>query len=97
MRYWKSADELVNSKSSQTEKKWGIFDRDPEAYTKWKVLGQRRWVRIPKDGYRRILMTGAKAEGGSFEKLTLVDWLRFSMKKLSNEEDLALLLFRSYF
>jgi glycogen debranching enzyme len=59
MRYEKSGDEL-SIEVSQTEKKWGISIEIPEAYTKVKVLG-KEVSSDTKDGYRRILMTGAKA------------------------------------
>lgn len=59
MTYEKSGDQL-SIEVTQTEKKWGISIEIPEAYSKVKVLG-KEVSSDTKDGYRRILMTGAKA------------------------------------
>jgi glycogen debranching enzyme len=60
MTYEKSGDQL-SIEVTQTEKKWGISIEIPEAYSKVKVLG-KEVSSDTKDGFRRILMTGAKAK-----------------------------------
>jgi glycogen debranching enzyme len=60
LTYEKSGNQL-SIEVTQTEKKWGISIEIPEAYTKVKVLGKEVSTDT-KDGYRRILMTGAKAK-----------------------------------
>ncbi|REG87149.1 alpha-L-rhamnosidase-related protein [Algoriphagus antarcticus] len=59
MTYEKSGDQL-SIEITQTEKKWGISIEIPESYSKVKVLG-KEVSSDTKDGFRRILMTGAKA------------------------------------
>jgi len=58
MRYEKSGDQL-SIEVEQSEKKWGVSIEIPEAYSKVKVLG-KEVSSDTKDGFRRILMTGAK-------------------------------------
>jgi len=60
LTYEKSGNQL-SIEVTQTEKKWGISIEIPEAYTKVKVLG-KEVSSDTKDGFRRILMTGAKAK-----------------------------------
>jgi glycogen debranching enzyme len=59
LRYEKSGDQLA-IEVEQSEKKWGVSIEIPEAYSKVKVLG-KEVSSDTKDGFRRILMTGAKA------------------------------------
>lgn len=59
MTYKKSGDQL-SIEVEQTQKKWGISIEIPEEYSKVKVLG-KEVNSDTKDGFRRILMTGAKA------------------------------------
>ncbi len=59
MIYEKSDDQL-SIEVTQSQKKWGLSIEVPEAYSKVKVLG-KEVSSDTKDGYRRILMTGAKA------------------------------------
>jgi hypothetical protein len=59
MTYEKSGDQL-SIEVEQSEKKWGISIEIPEEYSKVKVLGKEVSTDT-KDGFRRILMTGAKA------------------------------------
>ena len=60
IRYEKSGDQLA-IEVEQSEKKWGVSIEIPEAYSKVKVLG-KEVSSDTKDGFRRILMTGAKAK-----------------------------------
>ncbi|WP_075349419.1 alpha-L-rhamnosidase-related protein [Algoriphagus marinus] len=60
MRYEKSGDQL-SIEVEQSEKKWGVSIEIPESYSKVKVLG-KEVSSDTKDGFRRILMTGAKAK-----------------------------------
>ncbi len=57
--YEKSGDQL-SIEVEQSQKKWGISIEIPEEYSKVKVLGKEVSTDT-KDGFRRILMTGAKA------------------------------------
>jgi len=58
LRYEKKGDELM-IEVEQTQKKWGLSIEIPEAYGKVKLLGKEVNADT-QDGYRRLLMTGAK-------------------------------------
>lgn len=58
LSYQKSNGELV-IEVEQSEKKWGLSIEIPESYSKVKILG-KEVSSDTQQGYRRILMTGAK-------------------------------------
>ncbi|MDN3203875.1 glycogen debranching protein [Algoriphagus sediminis] len=58
LKYEKEGDELM-IEVEQTEKKWGLSIEIPEEYGKVKLLGKEVNADT-QDGYRRLLMTGAK-------------------------------------
>ncbi|MGM0943983.1 MAG: trehalase family glycosidase [Bacteroidota bacterium] len=58
LTYQKSGDELI-IEVAQSQKKWGLSIEIPESYQQVKVLG-KEVSSDTQNGYRRILMTGAK-------------------------------------
>ncbi|NVK49198.1 MAG: hypothetical protein HWE09_05485, partial [Cyclobacteriaceae bacterium] len=58
VNYEKSNSGLV-IEVAQTEKKWGLSIEIPESYSKVKILG-KEVSSDTQNGYRRILLTGAK-------------------------------------
>jgi len=57
---YEKSDNQLSIEVEQSEKKWGISIEIPEDYSKVKVLG-KEVSSDTKDGFRRILMSGAKA------------------------------------